>query len=96
VDVLVALGVMGLVATCLAMGLDQQRRASVRLWAQREAVTKAEAAMADVRAGRATEADVSVTALSTAAPAGMRWVMVEASVQDQRTALTGLVKQEQK
>ena len=97
IDAIVALGLLTSVAMLLVVarsGLTKatrqadDRRAAVRI-AERYLV---EAALAKSPPATQPVADVRVNELSTAAPAGWKWVTVRATVNGRSSELTGLIR----
>lgn len=96
-DAIIGMAVLATVMVVLAIGLSREHRSSETLSQSRRAVRAAEAALADLQAGRAMPAEFDGAALriqgaeNAAAPAGFRWVEVRATIGGRQAALAGLV-----
>jgi Tfp pilus assembly protein PilX len=96
-DAMIGMAVLGTVMVILGVGLAREHRSAETLSQSRRAMRAAEAALADLQAGRAMPAEFDGAALhvqetkSTAAPAGFHWVEVRATVGGRQAALAGLV-----
>lgn len=98
-DVLVGLALVSALAATLILLASRQRRVSVGLADVRAAGRAAEAALADLQAGRpptpgpgeAVEVVRAATGGADAAPAGRAWVTVKATMNGRTASLTGLV-----
>jgi type II secretory pathway pseudopilin PulG len=100
VDLLVGLGLIGLVLVAMFSTLGLQKRAAQKLSDTRTAARVAEDSLAAWRAGRISEppadASVEVVPLDEPAPANCRWVRATARVGRGTAALVGLIPSEAK
>ena len=95
IDVAFGLALLGLVAAALITTMGRQQRAAQKLSDDRAATRLAEDALTSLRLGqppaKSEEADVRVTRLPDAAPAGYAWVRVAVQVSTSRATVVGVV-----
>ena len=94
-DVVAGLAILAALTLALAAVLGRQHRASEKLADTRAAVQVAEAALADLRAGKAVrpapDEDTGVELSEEGAAGADRWVRVTVTVRGGRASLAGLV-----
>ncbi|HWE96854.1 MAG TPA: hypothetical protein VG269_23035 [Tepidisphaeraceae bacterium] len=96
-DAIIGMAVLGTVMVVLLIGMSREHRSAETLSQSRRAVRAAEAALADLQAGRMMPAEFDGAVLhaqdaaSAATPAGFHWVEVRATIGGRQATLAGLV-----
>jgi type II secretory pathway pseudopilin PulG len=97
-DAIIGTAVLGTIMVVLAIGMQRERRAGDRLSQARRAVRAAEAALAQLQAGRQVPVDSDGATLqvhdvaAAGTPPGYHWVEVQATAGEQHETLVGLVR----
>lgn len=97
-DAIIGTAILGTIMLVLAIGMGRERRAADRLSQTRRALRAAEAALAELQAGRPMPASSEGAAVeihdvtSEGTPRGYRWVEVQATSGEQHATLVGLVR----
>jgi len=95
-DVIVGIAIVAVLLVIMTVVLSRQQQAAAALAEHRRATRAAEAALIDLQMGHALEQGKSISTRDVAgvpAPAGYRWIQVEAISGKQRSVIVGLVPQ---